>query len=360
MSTNETKPDPISLHHHTNRQNVAATDDGDDFMAAFNGDDNPASTPAPVDNDTPDPGALDPAPPADDENNLQRGVDSPENGEQVPPQPTSIALDELPETTRQQVEAILAERQRLTEEAAQSRRDFAALHSRVAPVQRELDIAKRELAQVRQPAAPQQQPQPAQPAVHSAVAALEAQFTSPKWQEYERLYPEDAAIHKDNQLALARVTDEQSNRLEYAIRDQFQRVGRIEQDRQEVFKRDEIRALEQAHPDWQQLNESAEFWDWFETKEVLFGFQNEGDKRNRMQNRNFVSTLLDMYKSEGARGEQQAGSNSAPVQQATQPQSADAVVALAASPRNTGGGIRRPAGAGSPGNDFLAGYQDQN
>lgn len=342
--TTETKADDIRLHHSIGREPVQDTAAGDDFAAAFNSDDDAP----PVEQEP----AQEPETPPQE--TVAEGVDTPETGEQGAPQeqqqPAEIALDGLPDDVRQRVQAILDEKQRLADEVAQRERDFVALHNRVAPVQRELDIAKRELAKRSAPAA--QQPEPAAPVAQSAAAVM-AQFETPEWKEYERLYPEDAALQKRNQLAIAKAMDEQVVRLKGEFESVTDRINRIEQERIEQQQRAELDVLSSEHPDWRQINESGEFWDWFGEREAMFGFRDDADKQNRLNNRQFVSGLLDMYK---ATNRPVSAPAPAQPQVGVPPQPASAALNLAASPRNAGTGIRRPAGAPSVGDEFLAGF----
>lgn len=342
MST-EKKTEEVLLHH-----SIAGESDSNDFMAAFNGGDEGEELPEQEEVETPAQAAEE-QPESQPEETAAEGVDTPENGEQGAPQEQQgVALDGLPDDVRQQVESILEANRRLAEEAAQRERDFKALHSRVAPVQRELDIAKQELAKRSTSAPPTQQPE----VQAASLAAVQAQFETPEWKEYERLYPDDAALQKRNQLAIAQAMDAQLGRLAGAMESQIERINRLDRERAEAQQQREIEALSQAHPDWQELNESDEFWDWFQTKEHLFGFRDEADRQHRLNNRMFVSDLLDMFKVTN-----KPVSAPAPTQPEAghQPRSASAALALAASPRSAGTGIRRPTGAPSLGDEFLAG-----
>lgn len=343
MST-EKKVEEVLLHH-----SIAAESGENDFMAAFNSGEDGVELPAQEEVETPAQAAEE-QPEQHHEETAAEGVDTPENGEQGAPQEQQgVALDDLPDTVRQQVESILEANRRLAEEAAQRERDFRALHNRVAPVQRELDIAKQELAKRSTSAPPPQQPDVQSP----SLAAVQAQFETPEWKEYERLYPDDAALQRRNQLAIAQAMDAQVARLAGAMESQIERINRLDRERAEAQQQREREALSQAHPDWQELNESDEFWDWFQTKEHLFGFRDEADKQHRLNNRMFVSDLLDMFKATN-----KPVSAPAPTQPEAghQPRPASAALALAASPRSAGSGIRRPSGSPSPGDEFLAGF----
>lgn len=343
MST-EKKTEEVLLHH-----SIAGESGENDFMTAFNSDDEGVELPAQEEVETPAQAAEE-QPEQHREETAAEGVDTPENGEQGAPQEQQgVVLDDLPDTVRQQVESILEANRRLAEEAAQRERDFRALHNRVAPVQRELDIAKQELAKRSTSAPPPQQPDVQSP----SLAAVQAQFETPEWKEYERLYPDDAALQRRNQLAIAQAMDAQLGRLAGAMESQIERINRLDRERAEAQQQREIEALSQAHPDWQELNESDEFWDWFQTKEHLFGFRDEADRQHRLNNRMFVSDLLDMFK---ATNKPVSAPAPAQPEAGQQPRPASAALALAASPRSAGTGIRRPTGAPSLGDEFLAGF----
>lgn len=346
----ETVRDDVRLHHSIAETGAAPSEVANDFEAGFRDGDAPA----------------DPAPPAEvvpaagvvADGGEPQGVDIPENGQQVPPQPQELDLSGLPDEVRQHIETIQAAKQRLEEENAQKTRDFDALHSRVAPVQRKLDAAERELASRPASAAPHQQPQPNAPA--QLAAAVQAQFETPEWKEYERLYPDDAAIQKRNQLALAQGMDAHIGRLESVVGQQIDRINRLDQARMSDAKRAEIDELSKAHPDWNELNESDEFWGWFNQQPALTS-SDERVLRQRLNDKTFVINALDLYKASNrppavtppAASTPPADTNTGVVSQP------DVTLTLASAPRNTGAGVRRPAGgADSPGSDFLAGFND--
>lgn len=318
--------------------------DADDFMAGFNeGDEQAVVEQKPVEAKE----ALVEAEAAQEVETSEGGVDTSENGTQLPDQPQELSLDGLPDDLRQSVQSILEANEQL-------RRERDSLHGRVAPVQRELDIARRQLASVHQQPAPQQQPQPQ--AALTASAQAQAHFESPEWKEYEKLYPEDAAIHKRSQLAIAQAADARLGQLESVLGNQIARMNEIEQERKAVARRAELDSLAQAHPDWQQINESEEFWGWLDSRRSLFGLTDERAMRERLNNGNYVAGLLDLYKSSA----QIQGSTASPPAPATNTggvrQPASAALRLAAAPSRTGGGVTRPRGPATEGDEFMAGY----
>lgn len=351
--SSENKGENVRLHHSINTETPAGSS-GSDFAAGFSDDDDglPSGTPGEGGDD----GAPAGDPPGGDPS---QGVDTSENGGQVSPQPQGLNLDELPENLRQSVGAILAEKQRLEAESVEHRRNFDSLHSRIAPVQRELEATKRELARRQQTQAPTQQSQPAATQDRpTMVGAAMAQFETPEFKQYESLFPDEAAIHKRNTLAVAEANDLRIGQLEGVLGNTAQRIQQIEAASEKAARREELSELDKVHPDWREINTSDDFWDYFGEIEHLFGFADEADKTRRLQNRRFVSGILDTYKKvRGIGAEPQTQTQASP---GTQPQPASAVVALAAAPRNAGGGIRRTAGEGRKGNDFMAGYNSDD
>lgn len=351
-----TEKNSIELHHTIAGSNGATP--GDDFLAAIQEDDGielagepPAPAPAypePQQQADTQPDDGDQIPSAD-------GVDTSENGEQgstqEQQQPAEIALDGLPENIRQSVQAILDEKQRLVEEVAQRERDFRALQGRVGPVQRELDLARQQLSKMQAPAT---QPQDTAPATAQSLSAVMAQFETPEWKEYERLYPDDAALQKRNQIAIAQAMDDQVKRVRSEFESVAERINRLEQERIAAQRQAELEVLTNAHPDWQEINASDEFWRWFQQREHLFGFRDEAERDARLNNRLFVSDLLDVYK---ATNRPVSAAAPAQPQAEVRSQSASAALSLAAQPRVSGSGTRRPSGPPSPGDDFMAGFQ---
>lgn len=357
MST--TTDNTLRLHHSIKEAvQPPPSEEGNDFAAAFADEDSAqAHAEVPEGDET---GA---------EEIVAQGVDTPENGAQVPPQPQEMVLDHLPDDVRQQVETILEARNKANEEAAQVRRDLEAMKGRVAPVQRELDSAKQQLARFQQQAPQQPQP-PAQgrAAPPSAVTQAQAHFESPVFKDYEKLYPEDAAIQKQSQLTLARAQDaqmavvlEQLGNINRAMSGEAERINRIEQDRMSVAKRAELDELAQAHPDWQQINETDEFWDWFNGKTSLFGIRSEDEMCRRVNDKAFVIEALNLYKASPQYAT--PATQSAPaahVATEVQQPTANAALRLASAPRNTGGGVHRPKGPASAGDEFAAAFNSDD
>lgn len=359
--SSENKGENVRLHHSINTDTPAGSS-GSDFAAGFSDDDDglPSGTQAGEVGDDGAPAGDPPGaagdPPGGDPS---QGVDTSGNGGQVSPQPQGLNLDELPENLRQSVGAILAEKQRLEAESVEHRRNFDSLHSRIAPVQRELEATKRELARRQQTQAPTQQSQLAATQNRpTMVGAAMAQFETPEFKQYESLFPDEAAIHKRNTLAVAEANDLRIGQLEGVLGNTAQRIQQIEAASEKAARREELSELDKVHPDWREINTSDDFWDYFGEIEHLFGFADEADKTRRLQNRRFVSGILDTYKKvRGIGAEPQTQTQASP---GTQPQPASAVVALAAAPRNAGGGIRRTAGEGRKGNDFMAGFNSED
>lgn len=336
------------------------------FLAGFAEDDSVqlASTPKPIEETPPvtDPNAT----PGSDggeggEENVPQGVDTPQNGEQVAPQSSEIAIDDLPDELRQKVAAILDTNKQLESERAELRRNYESLHGRVAPLQRELDRIRHQPAPVQPPqqqAAPQ--PQPSAPARLSMVDAANAQFESDEFKSYEQMFPEEAAIQRRNTLAIAQASDARLAQLEGLVGTTLQQVRSIDEERAQARKLAEISELDKAHPDWRELDQDPDFNDWLDSRVDVYGFRDEADKIRRFNDRKFVTALLDDYKTYRGFGSQ---ANSTPPPATTQqgtPQSADAVVALAAAPTIKGNGIRRTAGEGRRGNDFMAGFNSED
>ena len=350
--------------HHSIKESVQPppSDVGNDFAAAFSGDDD--APPASVQTGE----TAGEAGESGDKNISSQGVDTSENGAQVPPQPQGVVRDNLPDDLRQQVAAIIEARDKAAEEAAQVRRDFEAMKGRVAPVQRELDSAKQQLARFQQQA-PQQQPQPQGAAAPpSAVALAQAHFESKAFKDFEAMYPEEAAIQKQSQLVLAQAQDAQAtavlrqlDQLNRVIHSEVERINRFEQERMSAAKRAELDELTAIHPDWQQINESDEFWDWFNSKTALFGIRSEDEMRRRVNDKAFVIEALNLYKASpqyAAPATQSAPAVTVAAEVTQRP--ANAALRLASAPRNTGGGVTRPKGPASAGDEFLAAFNSDD
>lgn len=299
------------------------------------------------------------------------GVDTGESGAQLPPQQPELILDDLPEDLRQSVEVILRAKAEAEAALNEERTRYASLYGKVAPVQRQLDSAQRELARIRslQEAGGSQAGVPAQAGAAQsagAVAKLQAQYETDEWKRFEELYPEDAAIQKKANLAIAETLDAQFAELGNAVNSQRSIVEQVAADRAAEAQRREISTLAEAHPDWQEINNSDEFVEWFDNHSYMFDFKSEEDMKGRLRKASFVIPLLNMYKAttgymqhggQGGGGPAEVGG-----QQPQKIKTADDVaLRLSAAPRTVGRGVLRgtgAAGGGDPGSQFMAGYEN--
>ena len=124
-------------------------------------------------------------------------------------------------------------------------------------------------------------------------------------------------------------------------------------------KRAELDELTATHPDWQQINESDEFWDWFNDKTSLFGIRSEDEMRRRVNDKAFVIEALNLYKASPQYASPAAQAQPRAAAEAPQ-QATSAALRLASAPRNTGGGVTRPKGPASAGDEFMAAFNSDD
>lgn len=190
------------------------------------------------------------------------------DGGTTPAQPgaTDLPADDwlaaLPEDVRTRIQKDREERAQALQE---SENRFKALHERLAPTQRALSEAQTRLAQMQhRPAA---QPSEAPPAPQ-AGQTLDSYFDSPVYKQWAEDFPGDAKVLRDGLEAQDRALRGQLSQLEAQLQQLNQRLGQTEQVASRTVVNDEISRLEAAHPDWRDLNNSDEFWSWFEDWKV--------------------------------------------------------------------------------------------
>lgn len=134
----------------------------------------------------------------------------------------------------------------------------------------------------------------------------------------------------------------------------------------------ELSDLATAHPDWREINVSPEFTAWFEKHKPLLNFKDADHMRERLNDGEYVSSLLSSYKEAkgvGTGGQQltaeqlqqqqeQQQRQQQDAQQQQQTSGASARLALAGGPDRTGTTVvKRPDATGvTPGDDFMAGF----
>lgn len=185
-----------------------------------------------------------------------------EDGGPAPAQPGATGtagedwLAALPDDMRQRVEQERAERARVLQEAEDR---FKALQGRLAPTQRALSEAQERLARMQ--AAPAAAPEPP---VQQAGQTLDSYFDSDGWKQWSEDFPGDAKVLRDSLEAQDRAWRGQIHQLSEQVNQLNQRLGQTEQVASRTVVNDEISKLEAVHSDWRDLNNSEEFWGWFE------------------------------------------------------------------------------------------------
>lgn len=164
-------------------------------------------------------------------------------------------LASLPEDVQTRIKADRAERERQIEE---SENRFKALHGRVAPIQQRLSELERAHASrtTSQPTAAPPVQQPGQ--------TLDSYFDSTDWKEWSETFPGDAKVMRASLEAQDRVWQERFARLEGRYQNIEQRLEQTVHTVQSRTVDDEASKLEAAHSDWREINNSDEFWNWFE------------------------------------------------------------------------------------------------
>ena len=332
--------------------------ENDDFMAGFN---SAAAQSAK--------GAQDPAPetPPEPQSTAEvgaepvggQGVDTQQQGEQVPIQPEELNLDGLPDNVRQHIEQLQASRASAEDVSAQLTK---AARERDSAVARTRDLQARLTATERAQAQPQPQaPQQPEPVAVQPVTSAASYFESDRFKAFEAAWPEEAAIMRESQMATLDAIRMQNEQLAeqlgahglYVRTEVAPHLQKLRDAQQQAEREAEVARLNQAHPDWEQINASDEFWDWFNASRPLLNFTDDNHVRERLNDSSYVSGLLTAYKQSpaftGGRATNQASEATGSVNPRLALAGGDA--------RGNSAPVRRVGSAGiSPGDDFMAGF----
>lgn len=159
-------------------------------------------------------------------------------------------------------ERIAAERSEYQKERQVLEDRYKALHGRLTPTQQALADAQRRLAQL-----PQQPQQPAtiqQPAGTQTQEAADSFYDSPIWKKFATDYPGDAEVMRAAHDAQQAETRKHIATLESRVQQLDQRLEQTHQVASRTVANDEESKLDEAHSDWRELNNSDEYWEWFD------------------------------------------------------------------------------------------------
>lgn len=176
---------------------------------------------------------------------------------------------------------------------------FKALHGRVAPLQQALNEAQRTLNQRQQT---QQTAAPAMPDAAASRAETDSYFDSEQWKRFEDDFPGDAKVMR---AALERQQAVYRGEVE-TLRGRLEKIEqsavRAEQVVQQTELAEQQRLLSEQHPDWQEVNGSDEFWDWFDSfragqpEEVRGSYYDEKTLKRWFANADFAGRMITYFK----------------------------------------------------------------
>lgn len=214
---------------------------------------------------------------------------------------------------------------------------YSAVHGRLAPVQAENDRLKR-LAQG------QPQPQPVAGGQHTPTAPTPApDFETVEFKEFAENYPDEAKVI----MATAVAQQQHTQRLETRLNTLAAGLDQVQNFSTNQQMQHELSALEERHPDWMTVRNSAEFDSWLQTQPPAVQPMVNSKKAEE------CSYLLDRYKQDVYLYQlQQTGGT--PVEPSPQQVRATQTVAHRATLINTptpdpqGGGVGVPGGQRPP------------
>lgn len=213
-------------------------------------DNNPASAPATPAADGQDPSGGQAA-------SGEGGVDDDGGGSTATPGATDDWLSTLPDEVQQRIRE---ERERVARELKEHEDRFKALHERVAPTQRQLSETQMRLNQLLR----QQPPAHTAPDPSATDQEVDSFYDSAEWKEYEATFPGDAKVQRMGFEAQRKEYRKELSKLEGKVQQLTQRLAQTEEVTSRTSINEELRKLEEAHSDWMDINQSDEFWSWFD------------------------------------------------------------------------------------------------
>lgn len=200
---------------------------------------------------------------------------------------------QLPEQVRERLQA---ERNAAKAERDALEQRYRALHGRLSPTQQALSDAQRRLAQIEQ--AP-----PKAPSSTSTQAELDSYFDSEAWKQWANDFPSDAKVYRDGLEIQRRESRGAIEQLSEQVRTLQARLDQTDQTTAQRALETEVEKLEAKHADWQQLNESQEFWDWFYgghvptlPKSLQAIYRDDQQLKTLFNDADFTIDILDRYK----------------------------------------------------------------
>ena len=163
-------------------------------------------------------------------------------------------LEALPEEVRTRIET---ERAEAAAERKKVEDRYNALHGRLAPVQQALSDAQRRLRE-RELAQQEQRPASTQDSVPDSY------FDSDGWKQWAEDFPGDAKVLRTALEAQRQKQETEIRQLKEQVQSIAGRIGQAEEATIRQSLESEEAKLEAVHPDWREVNQSDEFWDWFD------------------------------------------------------------------------------------------------
>lgn len=202
-------------------------------------------------------------------------------------------LAALPEDARNRITAERASHATRVKEAEDR---FNALHGKLAPTQRALSEAQQRLAQL-----PAQVPAATPPVQAPNQSAVDF-FDTPEWKQWAEDFPGDAKVMRLSIETQQRASQQALSALEGKLNQIAQRLDQTAQVTSRVVANDEIAKLDAAHKDWRQVNESDDFWSWFDEfrasqpKSIRPMYYDDAQLAKMFNDAEFNIGMLDSYK----------------------------------------------------------------
>lgn len=198
----------------------------------------------------------------------------------------------VPDDVRSLLEEHQSKLRQAEERLAQREREYHALHNRLAPTQQKLAEYERLLKKDTQA-----------PGDGKAADALDSVLNSPKFKRYAESYPEDAEAIQEALSLVWQSADQRYRNLEKLLKEKVEPAieNMTRSQARHEFERG-VQRLTEKHPDWQDIQNQAEFDAWFNTYRasqpaiIRDKFYNPEELKVMLSDADFVISLLDSYK----------------------------------------------------------------
>ena len=199
----------------------------------------------------------------DEDGGAQETEGTVENTDNTDDEPAWLAS--LPQEARDEYTQARDRLKQYERDLAQERQARGAVEGRLAPVQRALSRREQEIAQLQSRLKQQPDMPTGGSAAPTSPSDLNELFTSDRWKQWASDFPSEAQTMQEALSRTASASEAKFRQLEEKLAAMEPQFGTMNDRLERIASAEEQTRLYTAHPDYQQIDQSGEFWQWFES-----------------------------------------------------------------------------------------------